>query len=309
MSRLFKASPGWLSKKRNSSYRHQKKNRSKYDSYKLLNSDNREETTNDETKKALPWESQHVLKFDSSKYSREERKLPKFKTLDDGSIDMKDEDVQKVLNSNPRMKRSKTPSTYYKPHKIQYQSKAMPEPKNYYANIIKNDSGINFRERSSQGTTHYNPSSMLISRFTKMSSHTKIQSLKESVLLPTEDSNFILLYKIKGKCIDTNSDEIQKPNIHKRRRSIITPEAFDKIGDIVIMRTDKNFIIKVKNVRIAKKGGGSMSIQDTSDYSEQVKNTIIMSIKQGMKLLIDNDNNYRNICDKLYYKFGRLMIS
>ena len=51
---------------------------------------------------------------------------------------------------------------------------------------------------------------------------------------------------------------------------------------------------------------GSISLKD---YNEKVKNTIIMSIKQGVKLLIDNDNNYDNIVDKLYYKFGRLMIS
>jgi hypothetical protein len=97
--------------------------------------------------------------------------------------------------------------------------------------------------------------------------------------------------------------------MHKRRRSIHIQECFDKVGDIILMRNTKSFIIKVKNIRVYKKGSKTSNVLNTSDYSEQVKNTIVMSIKQGMKLLIDNDNNYRKIVDKLYYKFGKLMLA
>jgi len=77
----------------------------------------------------------------------------------------------------------------------------------------------------------------------------------------------------------------------------------------VISRTDKHFIIKVSKIRLIDKRRRSIRIANSKDYNEKVKNTIILSIKQGMKLLLDNNNSYENICDKLYYKFGRLMIS
>ena len=52
-----------------------------------------------------------------------------------------------------------------------------------------------------------------------------------------------------------------------------------------------------------------MSITFSKEYNDKIKNTIVMSIKQGMKLLIDNQNNYSKVCDRLYYKYGRLMLS
>jgi len=82
----------------------------------------------------------------------------------------------------------------------------------------------------------------------------------------------------------------------------------DKVGNVLIMRNDKTFIIKVTKIKIVK-GSKSLSLAHTKDYNEKVKNSIVMSIKQGVKLLVDNENSYQNIVDKLYYKFGRLMIA
>ena len=113
---------------------------------------------------------------------------------------------------------------------------------------------------------------------------------------------------MKDKHVDTNNDEMQYNKAFKPDGNVNNNEMCDKIGDVVILRNDKSLIIKVKNIRLYNQANKSVSTLNTSDYNEKMKNMIVMSIKQGMKLLLDNDNNYRNIVDKLYYKFGRLMI-
>lgn len=86
-------------------------------------------------------------------------------------------------------------------------------------------------------------------------------------------------------------------------------ESSDIIGDIAFLRNEKHFIIKVTNVREIIKEPKSYVIQHLKEYTDPAKNTIIMSIKQGMKLLIDNENSYSKVWDRLYYKFGKLMLS
>ena len=111
------------------------------------------------------------------------------------------------------------------------------------------------------------------------------------------------LFKAKGKQLDISSqDKWSKPNSRRF-------ESSDIIGDIVMMRNDKHFIIKVSNAREIKRDSTQVALNQANDYNNNLRNTIIMSIKQGMKLLIDNENNYLKVCDRLYYKFGRLMLS
>lgn len=119
----------------------------------------------------------------------------------------------------------------------------------------------------------------------------------------------MVLFKIKGKQLDVGPSEDLEVTPLAKRRNISKPQPSDKIGDVVMIRTDKHFIIKVKNLRIIKKDSKSFNLEHSKDYNERVKNTIVMSIKQGMKLLIDNDNDYQKVCNRLYYKYGRLMLA
>lgn len=115
----------------------------------------------------------------------------------------------------------------------------------------------------------------------------------------------MILFKIRGKHLDVSTEASQTSN---KRRNISTDKS-DKIGDVVMLKTDKNFIIKVTRIRLLKDGSKPIPLAHTKDYGEKEKNTIILSLKQGMKLLIDHQNDCQRICDKLYYKFGRLMLS
>jgi hypothetical protein len=186
MNRLFKVSPGFVDKKPTTSTNNKRKYNTKYNSY-LFNSDVKhgESETNDDTKMNTGWESQQHLRIESTKQSRDDKSrddksLPRFKTLDDGTVDPTDDNVQQVLNSNPRMKRSKTPSTYFKHRKNKNGSKQILDPKNYYANLSEVEPGLHFRESSTQGLINYDPSSMLISRMTNFSSQVNIPSMKEA---------------------------------------------------------------------------------------------------------------------------------
>lgn len=78
--------------------------------------------------------SSKMLKLNLSKYniSREGQSLQNYKTLDESSVDLRNENVRSVLNNIPVMKRSKTPITYYKPsHNLSHYN---GEPKSYYGN-------------------------------------------------------------------------------------------------------------------------------------------------------------------------------
>lgn len=119
----------------------------------------------------------------------------------------------------------------------------------------------------------------------------------------------VVLFKIKGKQLDVNAKVPENVSPTRKRRSITNSDTSDKVGDVVILRTEKHFVIKVTNIRLIKKGEKSISLVHSNDYIEQLKNTIVMSLKQGMKLLIDCDHDYLKIWDKLYYKFGRLMLA
>jgi hypothetical protein len=83
--------------------------------------------------------SSKMLKYNLSKYSncREDRNLPNYKTLDETSFDLRNENVEEVLKSNPAMRRSKTPMTFYKPsHNLSHYNNG--EPTSYYGNNIDN---------------------------------------------------------------------------------------------------------------------------------------------------------------------------
>ena len=70
---------------------------------------------------------------------------------------------------------------------------------------------------------------------------------------------------------------------------------YDKVGKIVISRTDKHFIIKVTRIRLVNENRQSIRLIHNKDYHQKMKNTIVLSIKQGAKLLNDCGNNYMNI--------------
>jgi hypothetical protein len=77
------------------------------------------------------------LNFEHTKYSREERNnFPKFKTLEDNQIDEHEEDGQKIINLDPSIKRSKTPSNFNKPSNISNLRHKMSKmnPLQYYEN-------------------------------------------------------------------------------------------------------------------------------------------------------------------------------
>ena len=103
------------------------------------------------------------------------------------------------------------------------------------------------------------------------------------------------MFKIKGKQLDVNAKVPENVSPTRKRRSITNSDTSDKVGDVVILRTEKHFVIKVTNIRLIKKGEKSISLVHSNDYIEQLKNTIVMSLKQGMKLLIDCDHDYQKI--------------
>lgn len=186
MDRLIKVTPGWFIKKRNSSVKHNKKYNTKYDSYKILNSEFKADLeTNAETKN-INWDSQQILNLEETKNSKDSKSIPKFKTLDDGSVDPADDAVHNIMNTNPHMKRSKTPSTQFKPINFSSQNKLVLDPKNYYANISESDPAIFFRETSSNNFLKYEPTNLMISQLTQFSSHANVANLKE-VGTPTDD--------------------------------------------------------------------------------------------------------------------------
>jgi hypothetical protein len=115
----------------------------------------------------------------------------------------------------------------------------------------------------------------------------------------------MILFKVRGKQLDVSTDS---PQVSNKRRNISSDKS-EKIGNIVMIRTDKHFIIKVTKIRLARNGCKPIPLAHTKDYNEKVKNSIVLSLKQGMKLLIDNQNDYQGICDRLHYKYGRLMLS
>ena len=149
------------------------------------------------------WESQQFIKTNNSKGSRDEsNEHPKYKTLDDGNADQTDNKTNiKALNIDPQMKRSKTPSTYIKPHRIrnikkkkiipsQYNSRfsssgkgvMLQEPNNYYlmnwknSGILMNNSkGIESKNSSTWANNEV--SKGMLSKFTKLSSISRLQSM------------------------------------------------------------------------------------------------------------------------------------
>ena len=178
MNRLFEVSPGISKRRRNpSTHKCNQKSNTKYESYKYLNS---ELITNHDSKYAFGYDSQQILKLGVPNESNDDKSLPKFKTLDGGSAELDHENIQKILNSNPGMKRSKTPSTYFKPNQFSSQMKNALEPINYYANISDIEPGMCAREGSSQVLIPHDPSCMVASKFSQFSSQGKIVSLKEA---------------------------------------------------------------------------------------------------------------------------------
>jgi len=118
----------------------------------------------------------------------------------------------------------------------------------------------------------------------------KLNSIIQNLHSEKDDKPSIL-FKMKGKHLDTDSDHSQNPT---KRRNLSVQKA-DKIGTVIISRTSKHFIIKVCKIRLIDKYNHKIRLAHSKDYNEKIKNIIIMSVKQGMKLLIDFDNDYQAI--------------
>jgi hypothetical protein len=141
MNRLFKVRPGFDKQNLISNSKRMKKNNQMSTNYPM-SSQNRELMN----LRIVPnTTSSKMLKLNLTKYniSREGRSLQTYKTLDESSVDLRNENVRSVLNNIPTMKRSKTPITYHKPsHNISHYN---GEPKSYYGNN-KNNQWVFFKD-------------------------------------------------------------------------------------------------------------------------------------------------------------------
>jgi len=194
MRRLFEASPGFNCKSSSISKR---KTQSNYHGGDNLVISETNMTSHNNIHRQI--DSAKLLKFDSKKYSREEsQQLPRFKTLEEMS-DSREDNIKNVIRLNPEMKRSKTPSMFYKPSHIDYsRRKFKMEPKNYYGNISgtsksamkeeiepkiaqMNNSASNVQEAHIEDMNHHqlreNYSRLIRSRINKVSSVGNIKGL------------------------------------------------------------------------------------------------------------------------------------
>ena len=141
LMRLFKASPGFdprhISSRKSKAFKSQTHERKLNSDWKIHESD------------SLPYNqfaSQKLIKLSITKYSRDEDKLPKYKTLEGGNVDLHEENGQKILNFNPKMKRSKTPSVWYTQKNFRNYDYSKLNPQSYYDNIPGFTKGGFFRE-------------------------------------------------------------------------------------------------------------------------------------------------------------------
>lgn len=139
--RLFKASPGFdvnnISSRKSKAFKSQTHERKLNSDWKVHEAE------------SLPYNqfaSQRLIKLSITKYSRDENKLPKYKTLESGNVDLQEENGQKILNLNPKMKRSKTPSVWYIQKNFRNTNYSKFNPQSYYANIPGFTKGGFFRE-------------------------------------------------------------------------------------------------------------------------------------------------------------------